>query len=893
MLYDIVVIYGIKDNLTICHCIEYIKKNVINKRNIYVVAQDVNDKVFLNEIFKDCIIVSEKENFIFTISDVNKYIQKLSRNGWYLQQLLKLYVSYAIKDMLDDYVVIDSDTIFLKPIIFKIDNKYMFNVSSEYHIPYFEHMLRMNNDFKKVIPNISGISHHMIFNRNIVREMFLYCGCDIDTFWIKFLQCVDDKNKGESGASEYEMYFNFMLRYHSDKIGLRKMRFENVGELPDEAIKKYSSMESVCYISLHDWMRPAQIKNNVNDNFNFGLINLSNSDIIGGEVFQSLCDATIITKDIENFHSSLPKTIYKIFIDPICESDKKRIENGTLTSFFVYTHILDRFVADILPLIRFPFILMTHNSDGFIDEKYLSLLNDERLVCMYSQNIHILHPKLKSLPIGIANSQWQHGNKEIVSMVTKRLTPIPFLKKNNKIYVNFSIGTYRQHRQKVYDILKKKEFSFFDNHKSFYDLWPSMAGYKWVACPRGNGVDTHRLWETLYAGCIPVVDRSINSESFKDFPMIYVDDWNSLSLEFLENKTKEIIENFMNKKYNFDSLSINYWNNKCKIESSIKKIDGAFILVYIGNLPHFTEDCIKQIRLWNTNEPIYLCCSNTNNNISLSEHLRNNYDVNIVWLNDLMLTEDHKLFNKTYLNMHMNGFWKYTTERFFIVEECMRKYNIENAIHLEMDNLIYFNLSTLKDEFKKLNSLGIPSDCERRFIAGISYINNADTLKHLNNYFAYKSYNRAEMEVILEYYKVNNNNYIKILPTLSPEYSYPLKPDDGMETTDKCKFSKYINETSGICLRGIFDAAALGQYLFGIDPIHNRSNTDGFINESTCFKIDKQYLKWILDDNKWRIYISADNKNWYPMYNIHVHNKNLKRGLSDREKMEYHLSNIV
>jgi hypothetical protein len=42
--------------------------------------------------------------------------KKQNRNGWYLQQLLKLYASFVIKDLLNDYLVIDADVYFLKPI---------------------------------------------------------------------------------------------------------------------------------------------------------------------------------------------------------------------------------------------------------------------------------------------------------------------------------------------------------------------------------------------------------------------------------------------------------------------------------------------------------------------------------------------------------------------------------------------------------------------------------------------------------------------------------------------------------------------------------------------------------------------------------------------------------
>ena len=132
MSYDVLIIHGVKDSETLPYCVDYIKRNVENKRNIYIISQDPNHQVFLHPIFSDIIIRSEKENFPFTIQDVHSYIQTPSRNGWYFQQLLKLYAGFAIPEMLEDYVVIDSDTIFLKPIYFKSNNKYLFNIGSDY-----------------------------------------------------------------------------------------------------------------------------------------------------------------------------------------------------------------------------------------------------------------------------------------------------------------------------------------------------------------------------------------------------------------------------------------------------------------------------------------------------------------------------------------------------------------------------------------------------------------------------------------------------------------------------------------------------------------------------------------------------------------------------------------
>lgn len=51
--------------------------------------------------------------------------------------------------------------------------------------------------------------------------------------------------------------------------------------------------------------------------------------------------------------------------------------------------------------------------------------------------------------------------------------------------------------------------------------------FKWVASVRGNGIDTHRLWETLYRGSIPIVLHDIWSDSlsYLSLPIILVESW--------------------------------------------------------------------------------------------------------------------------------------------------------------------------------------------------------------------------------------------------------------------------------------------------------------------------------------------------------------------------------
>ena len=109
MSYDIVISHGPGDDNILPYTISQIRKFVKGEfRNIYIITHDAELDIFEEEVFVGCKVIDEK-TFPFLIQDIDKFIQTPKRNGWYLQQLIKLYASLVIEDMLDDYVVIDAD----------------------------------------------------------------------------------------------------------------------------------------------------------------------------------------------------------------------------------------------------------------------------------------------------------------------------------------------------------------------------------------------------------------------------------------------------------------------------------------------------------------------------------------------------------------------------------------------------------------------------------------------------------------------------------------------------------------------------------------------------------------------------------------------------------------
>ena len=220
MLFDIVIPVGPNDIHFINVLVQHTRKNVIGFRNVYVVSYDDTLHV------EGCITISENI-YPFSKTDIVSIMGPNCRQNWYLQQLLKLYAVFVIPDILDNVLIVDSDTFFLKPTQFFNDGMGLYFHMDEHHIPYFEHMNRLHPSLERILDNKSGICHHMILQKPYLVELFeivnRYHG---EHFWKAFLNCVVEYTT--SGASEYEIYFNFMLKYHPDKIQLRELRHKDI-----------------------------------------------------------------------------------------------------------------------------------------------------------------------------------------------------------------------------------------------------------------------------------------------------------------------------------------------------------------------------------------------------------------------------------------------------------------------------------------------------------------------------------------------------------------------------------------------------------------------------------------------------------------------------------------
>ena len=99
--------------------------------------------------------------------------------------------------------------------------------------------------------------------------------------------------------------------------------------------------------------------------------------------------------------------------------------------------------------------------------------------------------------------------------------------------------------------------NFFGNNFSF----PDISKSKFTLAPWGNGIDTHRFWEAIYLGSIPITLKHTHYEKFSKLPAIFLNNYSELTIDNLEKQS----QNF--KPSDIQILDINYWFKMIKSEN--------------------------------------------------------------------------------------------------------------------------------------------------------------------------------------------------------------------------------------------------------------------------------------------------------------------------------------
>jgi hypothetical protein len=223
----------------------------------------------------------------------------------------------------------------------------------------------------------------------------------------------------------------------------------------------------------------------------------------------------------------------------------KTINNNIIPIFFVKTDFIDLFFSNYAP--SYSFKLITHNSDFPINYHHLKYLENENLISWFAQNVNFKHKKLFSIPIGIANEIWQHGDESVILDVMNTE-----FKKNNLIYCNFDVRTNFFERNKCIQWMSNNSLDNSER-KEFKIYLQELKNSFFCLSPNGNGIDCHKTWESMYLKTIPIVTKSINIDFYKDYPIFLIDSWEEFNFkEITIDLYKKIINDYSSEKLNFD-----------------------------------------------------------------------------------------------------------------------------------------------------------------------------------------------------------------------------------------------------------------------------------------------------------------------------------------------------
>lgn len=293
-------------------------------------------------------------------------------------------------------------------------------------------------------------------------------------------------------------------------------------------------------------------------------------------------------------------------------------------------------------------------------------------------------------------------------------------------------------------------------------------------------------------------------------------------------------------------------------------------LSFIGVLPNYIVDCIHQIRCYFDGD-VWLITDDVNSQF-IEKIIK--YDVKIINYQQVI---DNNLIEILNTNKHkflylrdMPGrelLFIRSFERFFLLNNLMIKYNLNDCLFVELDNLIYNDPRIWLSQMSKSN-LCYMYDNVNHFSSGIMYIKNTQSIKgfldYLTNFIKNSNEFMSEMRCLSDYFNINRDE-VQILPTYWEN-----------KEISSISYENYKNYNDTI-----FDAAAIGIFLLGMDPYHtNGVIKTGLKHNFSAIDYTDQKFEWKKDElGRLKPYIWNGEK-WILINNLHVHSKQLMNGLS-------------
>ena len=258
-------------------------------------------------------------------------------------------------------------------------------------------------------------------------------------------------------------------------------------------------------------------------------------------------------------------------------------------TIYIRNSAIPFFIKNILPSIKFKFILISGDDDELIPDEIFNtdferdlFILDDRLIHWFCQNWRMgNNRKVTLMPIGLDyhtlsninhTTNWgSYGTpinqeRELLDIINdSNINTLPFWKRKPICYGNFHFNLHNHKITDRMDAIKQIPPQCIYYEPVFINrikIWQNQSKYCFVASPRGNGLDCHRTWEALVLGCIPVVTKSPLDILYNDLPVLIVEKWSDITPELLNETIIKMKIKYEKGEFKFEQLTLKYWVDK-------------------------------------------------------------------------------------------------------------------------------------------------------------------------------------------------------------------------------------------------------------------------------------------------------------------------------------------
>lgn len=172
------------------------------------------------------------------------------------------------------------------------------------------------------------------------------------------------------------------------------------------------------------------------------------------------------------------------------------------------------------------FVIFTAFEDTPLDEYVWDKLPPN--VTLWTANGVVFGDRIHPFPHGIERKMYEgYNHHEILErMIESQIEP------NKALFVAHRTDT--GNRASIGELFQGKDWATV-THLPYEQYLTEMKKHKFVLCPSGNGIESARNWETLYMRRVPIFkDHPYLREMFKDFPALFVQEWDEVTEELLQ-----------------------------------------------------------------------------------------------------------------------------------------------------------------------------------------------------------------------------------------------------------------------------------------------------------------------------------------------------------------------